>query len=347
LPEQHTSPAGRKPALLGVTFRPFQGEANYAPIRAVVTASDRTDGIIQSVSLADIAGWCAPSARFDPTQDLLLAMDQGTGGAPTVVGVSRLTWYTGRGGIRLYDQDSYLAPEWRGRGIWPAMVQRNERRLREIAAGHCSAPERAFQAWATEAHLQWIAVLEQAGYQTVRHFHNMLCRLDDLPRRPLPAGLEIRRVRPDHYRRIWEAQREVHSELFETVAEHWTEDRYEAWRRQPAHTPHLWQVAWDGDRVAGMVLPRIDAAENRERHRQRGYTERVFVRQPWRRRGLAGALMAESLQALQAAGMDEAELGVDAENESGAFGFYQRLGYQTYRIDIWFRKALDPPPSAA
>jgi len=38
--------------------------------------------------------------------------------------------------------------------------------------------------------------------------------------------------------------------------------------------------------------------------------------------------------------MNEAELGVDVENESGAFGLYQRLGYKTFSIDTWFRKPM-------
>ena len=110
-----------------------------------------------------------------------------------------------------------------------------------------------------------------------------------------------------------------------------------------SHTPRLWQVAWDGDEVAGMVLPRVDEEANRGRDRKRGYTEHVFVRRPWRGRGLAKALLVRSLHVLRDEGMDEAELGVDSENDSGAFGFYQRMGYVTERTDIWFRKPLELP----
>ncbi len=90
-----------------------------------------------------------------------------------------------------------------------------------------------------------------------------------------------------------------------------------------------------------MVLPRIDDEANRGRARKRGYTEHVFVRRPWRGRGLAKALLVRGLRLLKEAGMDEAELGVDSENDSGAYGFYQRLGYVTERTDIWLRKPLD------
>jgi ribosomal protein S18 acetylase RimI-like enzyme len=72
----------------------------------------------------------------------------------------------------------------------------------------------------------------------------------------------------------------------------------------------------------------------------RGYTEHIYVRQPWRGRGLASALIVRGLQALKAHGMREAELGVDSENESAAFRLYQSLGYQTFSVDTWFRKAM-------
>jgi ribosomal protein S18 acetylase RimI-like enzyme len=90
-----------------------------------------------------------------------------------------------------------------------------------------------------------------------------------------------------------------------------------------------------------MVLPRVDEVANRERDRKRGYTEHVFVRRPWRRRGLAKALLVRSLGVLKEEGVDEAELGVDSENDSGAYGLYERLGYVTERTDIWFRKPLE------
>jgi ribosomal protein S18 acetylase RimI-like enzyme len=156
----------------------------------------------------------------------------------------------------------------------------------------------------------------------------------------MPAGLEIRPVQPEHFRLIWEAQREVVLSLFEVVAENWIDEKYESWQKNSSHTPELWQVAWDGDQVAGMVLNRIDHVLNQQLDRKRGYTEHIFVGQPWRNRGLAGALLAKSLQVLKAQGMQEAELGVDTENESGAYGFYQRMGYQTFSTDTWFRKPM-------
>jgi ribosomal protein S18 acetylase RimI-like enzyme len=102
----------------------------------------------------------------------------------------------------------------------------------------------------------------------------------------------------------------------------------------------LWQVAWAGDEVAGLVLPMIFPANNEASGIRRGWLDRVSVRRPWRRRGVAAALMAAALEALRERGMEVASLGVDADNPSGALGLYERLGFRVDRRSAAYRKAL-------
>jgi len=324
-----------------LTYRHLQGESDFPILHAIFMASSQADGMIETTTVDDVRAWCTPSARFDPQHDLLIALAQGADGQPVEIGFGRVSWYTGRDGIRLYYQDCWLRPEWRLPGVWPALVAENERCLREIAGGHPPVTARALQAWTTASQTAWVAALESQGYRAVRHFHNMLRPLEEIPECPMPHGLDLRPVQPAHYPLIWAAQEEVTRELFERVDQYWTPENYKNWAENPGNTPELWQVAWDGEQVAGMVLTRIDAQSNQALDRKRGYTEHIFVRQPWRGRGLAAALIARSLAVLKAQGMGEAELGVDAENDSGAFAFYQRLGYRTFSTDIWYRKPMD------
>jgi len=317
-------------------FRCFQNETDYALMLSILIESTKADQVVETATLDDVRDWCASSERFDPQQDILFALnDKGT-----EIGFSRVSWYTGKDDVKLYTQASFLLPTYRKPGVWSEMVKENECRLREIAARH-SHHQRFFQSWATEIQKEWISVLENEGFKAVRHFKNMLHSLGYIPEHRLPKGIELRPVQVSHYRKIWEAQREVQRELFEFVAEYWTDDNYHAWLKNPAHTPHLWQIAWDGDQVAGMVLARIDEAENQALHRKRGYTEHIFVRKPWRQRGIAKALIIRSLQELKKQGMEEAELGVDTENESSAYAFYKSMGYHTFSTDIWFRKPME------
>jgi len=316
-------------------------------MRAIALGSAQADRDDWAPTLDEIRAWCAPTLRFDPKKQLVFALAPASDGALQAVGTSRVSWYTTRNGARAYPQTSFLLPEWRKPGVWVALVREGDRRIRAMAAGHPSLPERFFQGWVTERQTQWIDALKAEAYEAVRHFRNMARRLNEVPEAesaPLPEGLEARPVAADSMRQIWEAEAEVNQELFEYVAEQWDERRYAGWLADASHTPRLWQVAWDGDEVAGMVLPRIGEAANRGREMKRGHTEHVFVRRPWRGRGLAKALLVRSLRVLRDEGMDEAELGVDSENDSGAHGFYERMGYVTERTDIWFRKPLDAAP---
>ena len=84
----------------------------------------------------------------------------------------------------------------------------------------------------------------------------------------------------------------------------------------------------------------IDADENATLGIRRGWLGSVFTRRAWRRRGLATALIAQSLVALRERGMTSAGLGVDAENQSGALGLYERMGFEVKdRFTAW-RKAF-------
>jgi ribosomal protein S18 acetylase RimI-like enzyme len=75
----------------------------------------------------------------------------------------------------------------------------------------------------------------------------------------------------------------------------------------------------------------VFAAENAQLGIRRGWLDHVSVRRPWRGRGLAKALCAESFRVLRSRGIDEAWLGVDAANPTGALGLYESLGFVVVR----------------
>jgi ribosomal protein S18 acetylase RimI-like enzyme len=155
---------------------------------------------------------------------------------------------------------------------------------------------------------------------------------------PLPPGLEVRPVTPEYYRALWEADQEA-------FRDHWgyipgTEADYQRWLTEPIFNPGLWQVAWDGGQIAGAVQNFVNAKENEAYHRKRGYTEGIFVRRPWRKRGLARALIMRSLQMFKNMGFTEAALGVDAENLSGALRLYESCGFRAVKRESLYRKPM-------
>jgi ribosomal protein S18 acetylase RimI-like enzyme len=73
---------------------------------------------------------------------------------------------------------------------------------------------------------------------------------------------------------------------------------------------------------------------------RRAWLEHVSVRRPWRGRGLASALIADTLRMLQARGFEDAVLGVHGENPTGAVGLYERAGFRVHRRWVLWRKPL-------
>jgi GNAT superfamily N-acetyltransferase len=100
----------------------------------------------------------------------------------------------------------------------------------------------------------------------------------------------------------------------------------------------MWQVAWDGDEVAGLVINSIIPVENEETGELVGWLDSVATRRPWRGRGVASALIARSLAVLRERGMEIASLGGDVENPTGALGLYESFGFRPTRRWAFYRK---------
>jgi ribosomal protein S18 acetylase RimI-like enzyme len=182
--------------------------------------------------------------------------------------------------------------------------------------------------------------LEREGYAAVRYGFEMARSLDEpVPDLPLPADVTVRHVAPEQYCQVYAAMNEA-------FRDHWghseaTEQDYQRWINSPHFQPHLWQVGWAGDEVVGMVLNFIDREYNEKLKHLRGWTDPICVRRPWRKQGLAKALIARSLRLLKDHGMIEAGLGVDADNPNGALRLYQSMGFhQTMRF-LTYEKPMD------
>jgi mycothiol synthase len=323
------------PDIPGLTLRGFRGEADYAAMSAVMQGSRETDGFERTTSPEDVARSYRHLFNCDPYRDMLFVEVEGQ-----VVGYSRVWWQKELNGKRRYQHFAHLLPAWRGQGLRRAMLRHSERRLRKIAADHPLDVPRLFEAGAADTEGDWESLLVSEGYEAVRYSFSMVRpNLDDIPDLPLPEGLEVRPARPEHYQTIWKAAEEAFRDHWGETE--WQDEWFEEWQESPIFMPELWQVAWDGDQVAGMVQSFINHEENEEYNRKRGYTENISVRRPWRRRGLARALIARSFQMIKAQGMTEAALGVDAENPNGALQLYQSMGFREVKRYTIFRKPLD------
>jgi ribosomal protein S18 acetylase RimI-like enzyme len=304
-------------------------------MHAVIEGSKEADDVERSDTVEDVARAYRHLTNSDPYRDMLFVQMNGA-----VIGYTRVWWWQELDGIRLHGQLAFLLPEWRGTGIRRAMLRHNERRIREIAQADPGPGDHVFDSGAADTETHWEALLVSEEYRPERYFNEMVRPdLEEIPELPLPEGLEIRPVPPEHYRTVWAAQEEAFRDHW--GAAQWEDEWYEEWLESDGFMPHLWQVAWDGDQIAGMVLSTIDEKQNVEYGRKRGWTEDIAVRRPWRRLGLARALIARSFRVLKEQGMTEAALGVDTQNLSGALRLYEGLGFRAVKRHTTYRKPLN------
>jgi ribosomal protein S18 acetylase RimI-like enzyme len=138
------------------------------------------------------------------------------------------------------------------------------------------------------------------------------------------------------HRRIYDADIEAFQDHWGAVAG--SEAGFREFVGASSFNPMLWRVAFDGDEIAGQILNYLGPIE--PDGSRIGWTESISVRRPWRRRGLARALLAASLRAVQEAGATSAALGVDQQNPNQALTLYESLGFRLTAEEFEYRKQI-------
>ncbi len=224
-------------------------------------------------------------------------------------------------------------PRWRSRGLGRELLRWQLDRAREI---HRSvAPDAVWEvhAGAMVADEQTTRLFERFGMSPVRYWFDMVAPTAGVPAVALPDGLRLVGYTAEH-------EIALHGAHMDAFADHWGFEHrpLESWAvltvRSERFAPELSLLAFDGDEIAGYLLGYRDADP------QRLYIGQVGVRKPWRRRGLAAALLTEALTAAADAGRTHAALGVDAASSTGAVGVYERAGFTVESRAVTYSLAL-------
>jgi mycothiol synthase len=332
----HDVPVAEPPALPGLRFhRPRGDDAEYEAITALIHRTAVADDVPWRPTIEHVRDDFERRERLDPRDDVVLAEIDGR-----IVGEGQVSRVV-REGVVVFDLDGHVDPDWRRRGLGRALLREDIRRAVERAAAEPATQPIAlgvFTEWTEVGHR---ALLRAEGFEQIRWF--FLMRRDlalEIPDAPLPDGLELRPMTPEHYRIVFDAE-------VEAFRDHWgsrvkTDEDFAATHRSKELDPGLWVVAWDGDQVAGVVQNWVWAEENASLGVERGWLEHISVRRPWRRRGLARAITAESLRRFRDLGMTDAMLGVDSENPHGALGLYESLGFVVHSRAMAWRRSVGP-----
>lgn len=325
------------PAIPGLELRPNdRGTAAGAEFAAIANACNAAEGVDEFVAAEDLVNWLThTTAGFDPVRDVVRAEIEGR-----LVGYAWVDWVDTSDGKREFRLGGYVHPDHRRRGIGRRLVAWQESHAAGLPAAAPATTPLVYGTFAPEQRQTKIDLFARAGYETERWFFEMLRpNLDDVVLPPMPDGLEVRALGADRasLRKLWDADVDAFR------GDHWggfdaSDGAFERSLADPDQDPSLYVVAWDGDQIAGGVTNTIYRAENEAFSRKRGWLETVFVRRPWRRRGLASALVARALVVLREAGMQEGMLGVDSDNPSGALGLYRRAGFDVHSRSVALRR---------
>jgi GNAT superfamily N-acetyltransferase len=316
-----------------LVLRPFRDEADYTCLGGILTASENADSLPVTVSAAEIAESLGTSPRFDLFRDLVIVEVDGQ-----VVGFGRVRWWE-EPARRTYGLTGYLLPEWRRKGIGRTLLIWLEERARAIAGEQLTAAPSFLHINVTQYKRGLHALARQTGYG-IKESWALMVRpsLENIPAAPLPEGLEVRPVLPEHFPAIWYAVEEAYVPEGGPPP---TGKIPEDFQKDPNFQPELWQVAWEvrGAKVVGSVMAYINHLENKQLGIRRGYTEGISTVPSWQRRGVARALIALSLKAQREVGLTESALVCSGEKPDN-YKLYVSCGFQEVKRDTVYEKPL-------
>lgn len=322
----------------GLLLRPVRWPEEATTIAEIGNAARLAAGSLEVVTGEALRVYYEHLDNCDLGADLRIAEVDGR-----PVAYVRVEWRDEHRGDRVFDtrlNRGHDAPA----GTFGALLDWAVARHR-VKAASLPASERprliAAGSWSDDA--EATANLEARRFTVVRFSYEMRRpTLDAIPDLPLPAGIDTRPVRPDQRRVIFEAE-------VDAFAGHWgagpdddSEKRWQEFEQDPLNRDaSLWQVAWAGDEVVGMVRPFINEEENSRLGARRGWCENISTRAAWRGQGIASALICRALRALRDRGMTESALSVDAQNETGAVRLYESMGFHVVARELEWRRPLD------
>lgn len=319
-----------------VSVRTYR-DADLDAILATMRAAGQADGEPVTMGAEDLATWLA-DPRWTPHDDLFVAEVVGHG----VVGVGEGS-RRGGAGHQMYRSACYVHPDFRRRGVGRALLAAQWQRVQAIAleAGGATVIHGARVTMdRSDAH----ALFESCGMRRVRYIFEMVRDLaQPIPPTVVPEGLTLTTwAERRNDRAVWAG----FNEAFE---DHWGHlpEGYDAFTyriRAGWVNPDYSYVIWDGAEVAGAVLNDMGPAAVHHLGRNQGWIGLLYVRRPWRQRGLARALLTHSLQQARALGHALAGLRVDAENLTGAVRLYETLGFTVQKTSVIYHRAY---PAAA
>ncbi len=239
----------------------------------------------------------------------------------------------------------HVHPDHRGRGLGAWLMAWAEARM--LAAVRLAAPEARVTAlgWVNSLERSTHRLLRAWGHRVVRHNLRMVIDLEAPPPDPeWPAGVSVRTFVPG------QDDRATLQTVHDCFRDSWGwvempfEEHLERWQQyratDPDFDPSLWFLAMADGRIVGTALCQKATVEDPGL----SWISTVGVLRPWRRHGVALALLQHSFAEIYRRGQRKAGLGVDADSLTGATRLYEKAGMRPdpqRQYQIW-EKELRP-----
>jgi mycothiol synthase len=234
-------------------------------------------------------------------------------------------------------------PEFEGLGIGTMLMEWAEKRARQAIARVPDDLQVIMQSGTISTYEPPKHLFAKHGMELNRHFWRMVIDVADnqIPQPTWPEGITITtfRDRPD--------LRAVYKAVDDAFQDHWgyvkpdeekAIERWQHWTDSDEHDSSLWFLAMDGDEIAAISLCRFKITDDPEM----GFVDTLGVRRPWRRQGLAQALLHHSFAELKKRGQKRVGLGVDASSLTGATRLYEKVGMHVTLQSENYAKVLRP-----
>jgi len=264
---------------------------------------------------------------IDPAEDTILAV--APDGRVIAYGVSILS--SSRVTIARNYMGGSVRPSHRRRGIGSQVIDWLDGRARQ----HLASLDENLPGWIMFYHdarqQDVFKLLEARGYTIGRYFLELGRDLaNPIEPRPLPEGVRLVPYTPE-----WsEATRLATNDSFRdhwgsqpTTEEVWAMHRGLDVARDDLSFVAVGTNAAGEEEVAGLVIASVRPDDFAGQGFSSSYVDLVGTRREWRRQGIAPALLTAHMDAVKREGLDKVVLDVDAENPSGALGFYESLGF--------------------
>lgn len=297
-----------------------------AEVTRLINSASRAEHGVDDAGESEIARWFSQPG-VDRERDMFIAEENGRPVAYADVGDS------GESGEQFWI-DLRLPPD-ASEAAGDALLAAAVRRASEIASERRPGNAPRIIADASSTNERAAAVLERAGFRLYRHSYRMAIDLEaEIPEPRFPEGLEVRTFRAGEERAVFDAVNEAFEDSWDHVR-----GRFDEWRHwhfdSEAFDPGLWWLVYDGAEIAGLCLCRPYEAEP-----DMGWVASLAVRRPWRRRGIARALLLTAFREFERRGFARVGLGVDADSLTGADRLYESAGMRPIRRHDMYEKTL-------